>query len=139
MATSKVPMPSHTQSHTLNTNTALPVPARGFRPTISFKMSSSKVAALKEQGNELYLQKRYAEAVRIYTQALELDPTNHVLYSNRCASSLREEGDLAATTAALRDAIKCIELQPEWAKGFFRLGAAREKLGQLPEVWTDVC
>lgn len=102
-------------------------------------MRSSEVAALKEQGNELYLQKRYAKAVRVYNQALELDPTNHVLYSNRCASSLREEGDLAATTAALRDAIKCTELQPDWPKGFFRLGAAREKLGQLLEVCNGVC
>jgi len=102
-------------------------------------MSSSEVAALKEQGNALYLQKRYTEAVRVYTQALELDPTNHVLYSNWCARSLRKEGDLTATTGALRDAIKRTELQPWWAKGFFRLGAAREKLGQRPEVCICMC
>jgi stress-induced-phosphoprotein 1 len=102
-------------------------------------MSSGEIAALKEQGNELYLQKHFAEAVRVSTQALELDPTNHVLYSNRYVASLRKEGDLAATTAALWDAIKCTELQPEWAKGFFRLGAAREKLEQFPEVCISVC
>ena len=102
-------------------------------------MSSSEVAALKEQGNALYLQKRYDEAVRVYTQALALDPTNHVLYSNRCACHLRKEDDLNATVDTTRDALKCTELQPEWAKGFLRLGAAREKLGQLPEVCICMC
>ena len=87
MATSKVPMPSHTQSHTLNTNTAVPVPARGFRPTISFKMSSSEVAALKEQGNELYLQKRYAEAVRIYTWSWILPTMSSTATGARLASA----------------------------------------------------
>lgn len=123
-------MPSHPGPHSPHPHThSASIPAPSLYHLDSFKMSSSEVAALKEQGNALYLEKRYDATVRVYTQALELDPTNHVLCSNRCACSLRKEGDLAATTAALRDAIKCTELQPEWAKFFFSPGSGAGKAG----------
>lgn len=46
-------------------------------------------------------------------QAIELDGTNHVFYSNRSATYLRK-GD---KQAALDDAIQCIKVKPDWAKG----------------------
>lgn len=36
--------------------------------------------------------------------------------------------------AALASAQKCVELKPEWAKGFSRLGAAYHGLGQYDKA-----
>jgi stress-induced-phosphoprotein 1 len=56
----------------------------------------------------------------LFTQAIELDPNNHVLYSNRsaCYASIKD------FDAALSDAIKTTELKPDWGKGYSRKGAA---------------
>lgn len=45
-----------------------------------------QAAALKDQGNKAFAAKRYDEAIEIFTQAIALDPSNHVLYSNRSAA-----------------------------------------------------
>ena len=62
-----------------------------------------------------------------FSQAIELDPTNHVLYSNRSGaySSLRQ------FDKALEDANKTTEIKPEWAKGWGRKGAALHGQGDL--------
>lgn len=55
-----------------------------------------------------------------FLQAIELDPADATLYSNRsfCHLKLGEAGD------ALCDANSCIRLRPEWQKGYYRKGAA---------------
>ena len=40
---------------------------------------------LKAQGNELYRKLEYSAAHRKYTEAIELNPKNAVLYANRAA------------------------------------------------------
>ena len=41
---------------------------------------------LKAKGNAAFSAKNYTEAVDFFTQAINLDPNNHVLFSNRSAS-----------------------------------------------------
>jgi len=41
---------------------------------------------LKAQANAQFSAKNYPEAIKLYGQAIELDPTNHVLFSNRSAA-----------------------------------------------------
>ena len=41
---------------------------------------------LKEKGNKAFAVKNYDLAIDLFSQALELDPTNHVLFSNRSAA-----------------------------------------------------
>ena len=62
-----------------------------------------------------------------FSQAIELDPANHVLYSNRSGAyaSLRQ------FDKALEDANKTTELKPDWAKGWGRKGAALHGQGDL--------
>ena len=67
------------------------------------------------------LEKKYDEAIRYYSQAIDLDPENAVYYSNRSAAYLAE-GD--SKSKALKAAEKCLELKPEWAKAYSRKGAA---------------
>lgn len=54
----------------------------------------------------------FQEAIKYFSEAIKLDPSNHVLYSNRSAAyaSLKNYND------ALKDAEKTVELKPDWAK-----------------------
>lgn len=44
---------------------------------------SARAAALKEQGNGMYKAGNYAEALRLYSQAIGTEPSNGALYGNR--------------------------------------------------------
>ncbi|GBP74727.1 Tetratricopeptide repeat protein 28 [Eumeta japonica] len=60
----------------------------------------------------------FGTAVALYTDALSLDPHNHILYSNRSAARLKQ-GQFAA---ALQDATRAKELCPNWPKAYYRQG-----------------
>uniref|UniRef100_A0A5B6YPR3 Putative Heat shock protein STI n=1 Tax=Davidia involucrata TaxID=16924 RepID=A0A5B6YPR3_DAVIN len=74
----------------------------------------------KAKGNAAFAAGNYTEAIRHFTAAIDLAPTNHVLYSNRSAAY----ASLHQYTEALSDAQKTVELKPDWSKGYSRLGAA---------------
>ena len=46
----------------------------------------SDAAAFKAQANTAFSAKDFAKASELYSKAIELDPSNHVLFSNRSAS-----------------------------------------------------
>lgn len=66
----------------------------------------------------------------LHSQAIELDPSNHVFYSNRSAAYLSSK----QADKALEDADACIKANPTWAKGFSRRGAALHELGRVDEA-----
>lgn len=84
--------------------------------------------AEKEAGDGFFKAGKWGDAVEAYGRAIAVDVDNHVLYSNRSAAYLKK-GD--AKSKALKDAEKCIALQPEWVKGYSRLGAAQQALGRF--------
>ncbi|KAJ3680301.1 hypothetical protein LUZ60_016579 [Juncus effusus] len=79
----------------------------------------------KAKGNAAFSAGRFDEAIRHFSDAIVLAPSNHVLYSNRSASY----ASLNKYSEALADAEKTVELKPDWAKGYSRLGAAHVGLG----------
>ena len=79
---------------------------------------------LKDEGNELFQAGKIQAAIVAFTKAIDLDPDNHVFYSNRCAAYMKSD----SKSKALHDAEKCIELAPTWSKGYTRLGAAQQSL-----------
>lgn len=95
----------------------------GFFAFISF-FFSFQVNELKEKGNQALNAEKFDEAIAAYTEAIGLDGKNHVLYSNRSAAYAKA-GKFAE---ALEDAEKTIELNPTWAKGYSRKGAAASGL-----------
>ena len=52
------------------------------------------------------------EALRLYSEALKLDPDNAVLYSNRSAAYAKATRYIMA----VKDAERAIELKPDWSK-----------------------
>ncbi|XP_059614849.1 tetratricopeptide repeat protein 28 [Phlebotomus argentipes] len=72
----------------------------------------------------------FTTAVALYTDALALDPTNHILYSNRSAARLKQ----GQFQLAFQDATKARELCPQWPKAYFRQGVALQCLGRYGEA-----
>lgn len=85
-----------------------------------FRKIEFQVDDLKKKGNEALGQQKYQEAIEFYTQAIQLDPKNHVLYSNRSAA----HAQMKKYEEALADAEVTVKLNPTWSKGFSRKGAA---------------
>ncbi|KAF8957084.1 Hsp90 cochaperone [Entomortierella lignicola] len=84
----------------------------------------------KAEGNKAFLAKDYPTAIDRFSKAIELDPTNHVLYSNRSACYASQKN----YEKALEDGEKTVELKADWAKGYGRKAAALFGLGRYPDA-----
>ncbi|CAL4886419.1 unnamed protein product [Urochloa decumbens] len=73
----------------------------------------------REKGNEFFKQQKYPEAIKHYTEALRRNPKDPRVYSNRAACYTK----LGAMPEGLKDAEKCLELDPTFTKGYTRKGA----------------
>jgi stress-induced-phosphoprotein 1 len=62
-----------------------------------------------------------------FTEAIAIEPTNHILYSNRSAAYASKKD----YENALKDAEEVTKIKPDWAKGWGRKGAAMHGLGDL--------
>lgn len=87
-------------------------------------------ADLKAQGNAAFSAGKFADAVEHFSSAISLDPSDHVLYSNRSAAY----ASMQQYQPALADAKRVVELKADWPKGFSRLGAAHFGLSQWAEA-----
>lgn len=84
----------------------------------------------KEQGNEQFKLKNFDKAIEFYTQAIEANPADHTIYGNRSASF----HNLKKFDEALVDAEKCIEIKPDWSKGYQRKAMALHGKGELEKA-----
>lgn len=75
----------------------------------------------------------YNKAIELYTEAINLNPTVAVYYSNRSFAYLKTE----CFGYALADASKAIELDNTYIKGFYRRAAAHMSLGKFKEALKD--
>uniref|UniRef100_A0A7S4FBC6 Uncharacterized protein n=1 Tax=Chrysotila carterae TaxID=13221 RepID=A0A7S4FBC6_CHRCT len=93
-------------------------------------MSTSEAENLRMQGNTAIQKGDASTAATLYTEALQLEPDNHLLLSNRSLALLR----LGKDEEACADARRCVCVCPEWPKGHSRLGAALYSLGKHAEA-----
>ena len=84
----------------------------------------------KQEGNENFKARRYEKALELYTQGLQCDDQNVLLYSNRSLVHCK----LNRHDAALNDAQQCVKISPQWAKGYLRRAFALQGLNKLDEV-----
>lgn len=84
---------------------------------------------LKDEGNSFFQKGDKAsilEAIRCYSEAIGIDPDNCVFYSNRSAAYMKAD----SKSKALWDAEKCVALDPNFIKGYNRLGVAQQSLNR---------
>jgi len=86
--------------------------------------------AKKLKGNEEFKKKNYAAAVGLYTEGIQLDPSQDVLYSNRGLSYM----NLNEPEKAKMDFSKAIELNPNNIKAMKRISFMLIQEGLLLEA-----
>ncbi|KAF6982431.1 hypothetical protein CFC21_000819 [Triticum aestivum] len=86
----------------------------------------------KEQGNEYFKQKKFAEAVECYSRSIALSPTA-VAFANRAMAYLK----LRRFEAAENDCTEALNLDDRYVKAYSRRITARKGLGKLKEAMDD--
>jgi len=98
-------------------------------------MSSPKeqAVAFKNDGNKAFAAHDWLSAIDFYTKAIELDGTQPTYYSNRAQANIKSE----AYGYAISDATKAIELDPDFAKAYFRRAVAYTAILKSREALKD--
>ncbi|XP_071905050.1 serine/threonine-protein phosphatase 5-like isoform X3 [Coffea arabica] len=76
---------------------------------------------------------KFAQAIDLYTQAIDLNGDNAVYWANRALAhtKLEEYG------SAIIDATKAVEIDPKYSKGYYRRGAAYLAMAKFKEALKD--
>lgn len=77
--------------------------------------------------------KDYDNAIKYYTEALDLNPSNAIYYSNRSLAYLRTE----CYGYALADATKALEIDKNYIKGYYRRATSNMALGKFKAALKD--
>lgn len=93
-------------------------------------MASKAALAEKEKGNAAFKRGEMGKAIEHYTYATEMDPTNHVFFTNRAAAYAH----MKKWDKSLRDSEKSIRLKSDWHKGYWRAGNALMELKRQEEA-----
>ncbi|XP_062180792.1 uncharacterized protein LOC133885153 isoform X2 [Phragmites australis] len=89
-------------------------------------------ASEKEQGNEYFKQKKFAEAIECYSRSIGLSPTA-AAFANRAMAYLK----LRRFEKAEDDCTEALNLDDRYIKVYSRRIAARKELGKLKEAMDD--
>ncbi|XP_005112882.1 LON peptidase N-terminal domain and RING finger protein 3 [Aplysia californica] len=92
--------------------------------------SECRAAVLKKEGNGYFEKRDFRNAIDVYSKAIDIAPSDHLLLSNRCHAF----ASLDMFSEALDDAELVVQLRPDWPKGYFRKGAALYGLGQYEDA-----
>lgn len=116
--------------------------------------ADEKAIRIKGEGNALFSKKKWKDALAKYTEAIDFQPKNHILFGNRamCRLKLSEQYRQKANKAegevktksdkqskrqaelALEDATTATECNGHWSKGWARKGSALQALHRLEEA-----
>ncbi|XP_039836463.1 RNA polymerase II-associated protein 3-like isoform X3 [Panicum virgatum] len=89
-------------------------------------------ASEKEQGNEYFKQKKFAEAIECYSRSIGLSPTA-VAFANRAMAYLK----LRRFKEAEDDCTEALNLDDRYIKAYSRRITARKELGKFKEAMDD--
>lgn len=113
--------------------TPTPKPTPTPTPTPLLGQESEEWIEYFNQGNALYREGRYDEAIAKYTKAIELNPREAVIYVNRGSAYIKlDQYDLA-----LADLNKSIELDPTNALAYAKRGFVYYKKGFIDLATAD--
>ncbi|GAB2287431.1 hypothetical protein Dimus_021808 [Dionaea muscipula] len=102
---------------------------KGHLPEVT-EEAKKKAGEAKSRGDDAFKRKDYMTAVDAYTQAIDFDPWDATILSNRSLCWIR----MGQAEQALADAKTCRSLRPSWAKACYREGAALRLLERYDEA-----
>jgi serine/threonine-protein phosphatase 5 len=88
---------------------------------------------LKTKGNAELTIGHFLEAIGFYSEALECDPTNAIILSNRAHAYIKVEN----YGLAMIDATAALESDPNYAKAYYRRGSAQYALSHYKDARKD--
>jgi serine/threonine-protein phosphatase 5 len=94
--------------------------------------AKAKADALKDAGNKLLAQIKYAAAAEKYTEAIAIFPSA-ILYSNRAQALINIE----SYGAAILDANEALQIDDSYMKAYFRRGSANFALSKFKLAKAD--
>ncbi|PNY07499.1 small glutamine-rich tetratricopeptide repeat-containing [Trifolium pratense] len=86
--------------------------------------------SLKSLGNKAMQSKRYYDAIELYTCAIAIYEKSAIYYCNRAAAYTQ----INKYTAAIQDCLRSIEIDPNYSKGYSRLGFAYYSQGNYRDA-----
>eukprot|EP00063_Salmo_salar_P027635 XP_014002470.1 PREDICTED: serine/threonine-protein phosphatase 5-like isoform X2 [Salmo salar] len=105
--------------------------ARGRREKMAEEDTNAE--KFKEKANTYFKERDYENAIKYYTEALELNPSSAIYFSNRSLAYLRTE----CYGYALADATKCLEIDQNYIKGYYRRATSNMALGKFKAALKD--
>lgn len=87
----------------------------------------------KNKGNEEFKAGNHAKAIEFYTYATEMDPKNHLYFTNRSFAYF----NMKVYDKSLRDADKALKIKSDWEKGHWRRANALLQLKQLDQAYKS--
>ncbi|MGH0114948.1 UNVERIFIED_CONTAM: hypothetical protein FKN15_065872 [Acipenser sinensis] len=88
---------------------------------------------LKEKANNYFKERDYENAIKYYSEAVELNPDNAIYYGNRSLAYLRTE----CYGYALADATLALERDKNYIKGYYRRATSNMALGKFKAALKD--
>uniref|UniRef100_A0A1B6EDV1 Uncharacterized protein n=1 Tax=Clastoptera arizonana TaxID=38151 RepID=A0A1B6EDV1_9HEMI len=116
-----------------------PTVEKDFSTEVKVSSPLERAQELKNSGNKLYLAKMYDDAIRCYTEAIEMCPkeekdTLSTYYQNRAAAY--EQKNILEDV--IKDCTSALEYNPRYTKALQRRAKAAERNGNLEQSLQDV-
>jgi tetratricopeptide (TPR) repeat protein len=86
---------------------------------------AKRVAELKNKASAEIQLDYYGTAIATLTMAITLEPTNYILFTNRSLAYFL----LQRHQRSYSDAVRSLQLNPQWVRGFIRKGCALLAMG----------
>jgi tetratricopeptide (TPR) repeat protein len=108
--------------------------AQSTQPYLVRAEQRSKAESLKNEANELFNSKKWEEALKLYQEAADMDPTNIMILCNRAFAHIKLEN----FENAVADADQSLKIDPKFTKAYYRRATARMMQGKLRLALQDL-
>lgn len=102
------------------------------KPLKSRESRLEEAAKIKNKGNKVFQAGENVKAAKFYTLAIHWDNTNPIFFSNRSACYYNQR----MMEQAYFDAVRCVELDPSFLRGYIRKTATCIALNRFDEAMT---
>lgn len=101
-----------------------------LQPSTASATATEQAMTLKDEGNCLFKQGRYADAIGRFTLAIDLDSTNSTFFCNRamCYSSLSD------WVSCVKDSRQAVSISKDYTKAYFHCVRGLLELNKLKDA-----